>query len=169
MLASAPQRAAVPLGSWTVQMIWPRLLQPTGRFRRRSLRLGCQAKPMFEQKTDALLPLPSFAKRMACSLLLAFCIVGVALTVGVVGYHRIAKLSWIDSLLNASMILTGMGPVAPMTTTAAKLFASAYALFSGLVFLSAVGLIFAPIFHRVLHKFHLDEADDEDDDKGKAA
>lgn len=124
---------------------------------------------MFERKTDALLPIPSFAKRMACSLLLAFCIIGVALTAGVLGYHGIAKLSWIDSILNASMILTGMGPVAPMKTTAAKLFASGYALFSGLVFVSAVGLVFAPIFHRLLHKFHLDEADDNDDDKGETA
>jgi hypothetical protein len=73
------------------------------------------------------------------------------------GYHRIAGLGWVDSVLNASMILTGMGPVDPMTTTAAKLFASAYALFSGVVFLSAVGIVLSPIFHRILHAFHLDD------------
>jgi hypothetical protein len=73
------------------------------------------------------------------------------------GYHSFARLGWIDSILNASMILTGMGPVDPMTTTAAKLFASAYALFSGVVFLSAMGIILTPIFHRVLHAFHMDE------------
>jgi hypothetical protein len=100
---------------------------------------------------------PRFLKRMAISGLLASAIVSVALFAGIMGYHAIAGLRWIDSLLNASMILTGMGPVDPMTTTPAKLFASAYALFSGVVFLSAVGIVLAPIFHRILHAFHLDD------------
>ena len=91
------------------------------------------------------------------SALVGFSIVVVALLAGVVGYHVFAGLGWIDSVLNASMILTGMGPVDPMKTTAAKLFASAYALFSGVVFLSAVGIVFSPIFHRILHYFHIDE------------
>jgi hypothetical protein len=73
------------------------------------------------------------------------------------GYHHIAKISWIDSLLNASMILTGMGPVNEMTTNGAKLFASFYALFSGIVFLSTVAVIFAPIAHRLLHLLHADD------------
>lgn len=77
--------------------------------------------------------------------------------IGVTGYHAFAGLPWIDSLLNASMILTGMGPVDPMKSVGAKLFASAYALFSGLVFLSSAGILFSPIFHRFLHKFHLEE------------
>ena len=84
---------------------------------------------------------------------------------GVIGYHFIARLSWIDAVLNASMILTGMGPVDPMTSTAAKLFASGYALFSGVVFLSAMGIVLSPIFHRVLHVFHLDEEDEKPDSK----
>jgi len=113
---------------------------------------------MFESKSDRLLPWPRFLRRMALSALLAYSIVSVALLAGVVGYHSIARLGWIDSILNASMILTGMGPVDPMTTTAAKLFASAYALFSGVVFLSAMGIILSPIFHRILHAFHMDDA-----------
>ncbi len=112
---------------------------------------------MFERRTDKLLPLPRFIGRMAWTVLLALAIVMVALGIGVLGYHWIARLPWIDALLNASMILTGMGPVATLTTTAAKLFASAYALFSGIVFLSSVGLILSPLFHRMIHRFHLQE------------
>jgi hypothetical protein len=112
---------------------------------------------MYEKKAAKLLPWPDFFQRVALSALLAFGIVVVALFAGIVGYHHYASLRWIDSLLNASMILTGMGPVDPMTTNSAKLFASAYALFSGVVFLSAVGIVLAPIFHRLLHKFHLDD------------
>ena len=70
-----------------------------------------------------------------------------------------AGLSWIDSLLNASMILGGMGPVDPMTNTGAKIFASAYALFSGLMFIAVMGVVFSPILHRMLHKFHMDDKD----------
>jgi hypothetical protein len=112
---------------------------------------------MFEKKADKLLPWPRFIRRMALSSLLASGIVSVALAVGIGGYHCIAGLKWMDATLNASMILTGMGPVDPMTSTAAKLFASAYALFSGVVFLSAVAVVLAPVFHRILHTFHLDE------------
>jgi hypothetical protein len=112
---------------------------------------------MFESKTDKLVPLPTFLRRMALCLLLTHSILCAALGLGVLGYHGIVGLSWIDSLLNASMILTGMGPVATMTTTSAKLFASGYALFSGVVFLSSIGFLLAPLFHRILHKFHLDD------------
>jgi hypothetical protein len=112
---------------------------------------------MFEKKADKLLPWPRFFRRMALTFLLAAGIVSAALALGIEGYHSIAGLRWIDAILNASMILTGMGPVDPMTSTAAKLFASAYALFSGVVFLSAVAVVLAPVFHRILHTFHLDE------------
>lgn len=114
---------------------------------------------MFEHKSEKLLPWPRFALRMLLSLLLLLGIVGGALMIGVLGYHYIVHLAWIDALLNASMILTGMGPVATMEDTASKIFASAYALFSGVIFLSSVGIALAPIFHRILHRFHLDEAD----------
>lgn len=117
---------------------------------------------MFEHKRDKLLPWPRFIGRLVISFLLAMSIVAAALSIGVLGYHFIVHLAWIDALLNASMILTGMGPVAPMTDVPSKLFASAYALFSGVVFLSGLGIVLAPIFHRILHKFHLDDADEQD-------
>lgn len=112
---------------------------------------------MYEKKHQKLLPRLLFVRRMALSILLAAAIASSALGVGVLGYHQIAGLRWIDSLLNASMILTGMGPVDPMTSNASKLFASAYAMFSGVIFLSVVGLVLAPVFHRILHKFNLDD------------
>jgi hypothetical protein len=75
---------------------------------------------------------------------------------GVLGYHYLGNLPWVDSFLNASMILTGMGPVDRMETEAGKIFSSFYALFSGISFLTFVGVLFAPVYHRFLHKFHLD-------------
>ncbi len=76
--------------------------------------------------------------------------------IGILGYHHYGNLSWIDSLLNASMILTGMGPVDKMETQSGKIFSAFYALFSGISFLTFVGVLFAPVYHRFLHKFHLD-------------
>ena len=120
---------------------------------------------MFERKRDKLLPWPRFIGRLVLSFLLTMAIVTTALLIGILGYHFIVRLTWIDSLLNASMILTGMGPVATMRDTPSKVFASAYALFSGVVFLSAVGIVLAPVFHRILHKFHLDDEDERADSK----
>jgi len=80
-----------------------------------------------------------------------------SLGVGVLGYHFLENLSWIDSLLNASMILGGMGPVTPLQTVAGKLFASFYAIYSGVILLASVGILATPIFHRFLHHFHLAE------------
>jgi len=114
---------------------------------------------MFEHRSEKLVPRSVFLRRMAATILLLIIVLTFALGLGVVGYHEFAGLSWVDSILNASMILTGMGPIATMETTTAKLFASAYAIFSGVVFLSSVGLLLAPVFHRLLHKFHLDEED----------
>jgi hypothetical protein len=85
----------------------------------------------------------------------------IALSVGVAGYHWIAGLGWVDALLDASMILGGMGPVNPLPTNAAKIFASVYALFSGLVFIAVMGIVLSPIAHRMLHKFHIDEKDSQ--------
>jgi len=78
----------------------------------------------------------------------------------VLGYHLTERLSWVDSILNASMILGGMGPVNTMDTVAGKLFASAYALFSGVAFLVTVGILVAPLAHRLLHRLHLDVPDE---------
>jgi len=88
-----------------------------------------------------------------------------SLALGVLGYHFIAGLSWIDAVVNAAMILTGMGPVNEMTTVGAKLFASFYALFSGVAFLTIVAVLLAPAVHRFLHRFHLDLAGDAEDGK----
>jgi len=90
-------------------------------------------------------------------LLVGACIVLAALGIGVVGYRVTERLSWIDSLLNASMILGGMGEIAPLNTDAGKLFASIYSLFAGMVFLVTVGFLMAPAVHRLLHKLHLEE------------
>jgi hypothetical protein len=122
----------------------------------------------FERREEKLLPFPRFIRRMVETCILAATVVSIALAVGLLGYHFIGRLNWIDSLLNASMILTGMGPVNPMTSAAAKVFASVYALFSGVVFLSSVGFILSPIFHRMMHKFHLDPDDDKKSSKAAA-
>ena len=82
--------------------------------------------------------------------------VAVALGIGVLGYHFLGHLKWIDSLLNASMILGGMGPVDPLQSTAAKVFASCYALFSGLAVIGIAGVMLAPFAHRLLHRFHIE-------------
>ena len=109
-----------------------------------------------------LVPRAVFMARFATNAGIATAMVVGSLAIGVVGYHVTARLSWIDALLNASMILTGMGPVDPLPSTAAKLFASAYAIFSGVAFLSIVAVLMAPIVHRFLHRFHL-ELDDRDE------
>jgi hypothetical protein len=83
-------------------------------------------------------------------------IVAVSLGLGMAGYHFLEKLPWLDAFLNASMILSGMGPVAPIQTSAGKLFAGCYALFSGLALITSIGVVFVPVFHRFLHRFHLD-------------
>lgn len=114
---------------------------------------------MFESRKSPLAPPPVFAWRMFCFFLMAQMLAGAALMIGILGYRYIAEMSWVDSLLNASMILGGMGPMGELNSDAAKIFASAYALFSGLVFISVMGIILAPAAHRALHLFHLDEND----------
>ena len=111
---------------------------------------------MYERRTHPLLSRAKFARRVVRHLLLALFLIGVALGMGVVGYHCIGGLSWIDSLLNASMILGGMGPVDPLHSDVAKLFASFYALFSGLAFVGIASLMIVPFAHRLLHRFHLE-------------
>jgi hypothetical protein len=112
---------------------------------------------MFERRHEPLLPLRAFALRVARSFALALCIVAFALGAGVLGYHYVAGFAWVDSLLNASMILSGMGPVGDFKNDAGKVFASFYALFSGLVFITTAGIIFTPVAHRFLHWFHIEE------------
>ena len=100
-----------------------------------------------------------FSHRFLLALGMSAGLIGFSLGPGILGYHFIAKFNWMDSLLNAAMILTGMGPVGALNSDVAKLFASVYALFSGVVFISATGILLTPIFHRVLHRFHLEERD----------
>ena len=111
---------------------------------------------MFEHHKRPLISRQAFLHRQLIYSGFSMLILGASLGVGVVGYHLTGNLSWIDSFLNASMILPGMGPVDRMETTCGKLFASFYALFSGISFLSFVAVLFAPAYHRFLHKFHLD-------------
>jgi hypothetical protein len=114
---------------------------------------------MFERKHEKLAPVSVFVRRMAASAVMAGALIAVALFIGVAGYHWIAGFDWVDSLLEASMILGGMGPVNPLATAGAKIFASGYALFSGLAFIAVMGIVLAPAVHRMLHKFHIDEED----------
>jgi hypothetical protein len=114
---------------------------------------------MFERKHEKLASDSVFARRMAASVLIAGLLILVALAIGVIGYRWFAGYAWIDALLEASMILGGMGPINTLGTTGAKLFASGYALFSGLVFIAIMGIMLAPVTHRMLHKFHIDEND----------
>ncbi len=114
---------------------------------------------MFEQKNEKLVPMSAFIRRMVVHIGIVGALVSGALSIGVAGYHWLAGLNWVDSLLNASMILGGMGPVDTLTNVAAKLFASFYALFSGLLFIAGMSIILVPVIHRILHKFHMDEND----------
>jgi hypothetical protein len=107
-----------------------------------------------------LLPQKQFIRRVVNYSLLSIGTITVSLLIGILGYHFLEGLSWIDSLVNASMLLGGMGPVNQLHTTAGKIFASFYALFSGMVLLVAVSILIAPIFHRFLHHFHLEIGDD---------
>jgi hypothetical protein len=111
---------------------------------------------MFESRHHPLATRRVFARRMLRHGLLSAAIIAASLAIGVAGYHAWAQLPWIDALLNASMLMGGMGPVDALHSTAGKLFASAYALYCGLVLLVAVGILLAPVVHRLLHRFHLE-------------
>ena len=112
---------------------------------------------MFEHRNKPLLSPAEFTKRVSHHFLIALLALAVGLGIGMAGYHLLGGLGWVDSFLNASMILGGMGPVDPMQTPAAKIFAGCYALFSGLAFIGIASLLIAPFAHRILHRFHLNE------------
>jgi hypothetical protein len=112
-------------------------------------------------------PLPAravFLARLACNFMIGGGIIACCLGIGVLGYHDLAGLSWLDALLNSAMILTGMGPVNVVTTPGGKLFATFYALFSGIAFVSIVAVLFAPVAQRLLHRFHLEFSGEEPTD-----
>ena len=112
---------------------------------------------MFERKYEKLAPVSVFVRRMAASVVMAGLLISGVLFIGISGYHWIAGFDWVYSLLEASMILGGMGPANPLKTPGAKIFASGYALFCGLIFIAVMGIVLAPITHRMLHKFHMEE------------
>ena len=114
---------------------------------------------MYERRKQRLLSRFEFGKRVGRHGLMALGVLVFGLGIGVAGYHWLAHLNWINSLLNASMILGGMGPVDPLPTNAAKLFASFFALFSGLAFIGIASVLLAPFVHRMLHRFHAEDRD----------
>jgi hypothetical protein len=114
----------------------------------------------YEHRSEPLLPRPLFLRRLGLHAGVASLVLAGSLGIGVLGYRFLENLPWLDALLNASMILGGMGQVDPVRTEAGKLFASAYALFSGMVFLVVAGLLVAPVAHRILHRLHLEEPED---------
>ena len=114
---------------------------------------------MYERRHEQLAPVPVFLKRIIASLLVALGVILIALLIGIGGYHFLAGFNFVDSLLEASMILGGMGPVNQLPNDGAKVFASIYALFSGLILIALMGIILAPVAHRIMHKFHVDEKD----------
>ena len=120
---------------------------------------------MYEHRTKPLLPRREYFRRLVRHAALGFTVIILALGIGMVGYHEFEKLPWIDAFLNAAMILSGMGPVASLQTDAGKFFAGCYALFSGLALIAILAIIFGPVVHRALHRFHLE--DEELDAKRK--
>ena len=115
---------------------------------------------MYEHHTHGLLAWPEFLRRAAGHLFVASLIVLASVVAGTFGYHLLGRLQWVDAFLNASMILSGMGPATELKTEAGKVFAGCYAIFSGLIIVIATGFVLAPIFHRVLHKFHVESRSD---------
>ncbi len=111
---------------------------------------------MFEQRKAALLPRRIFLARLAKHIGIGFLTIAISLGVGMLGYHHFESLTWIDAFANAAMILSGMGPLGTLQTTAGKLFAGFYALYSGLALITIAGVILAPVVHRLMHKFHVD-------------
>jgi hypothetical protein len=117
---------------------------------------------MYEHRTAPLLPASAFRRRLGRHGTYAVGLLAISLLVGTVGFHLLAGQTTIDGLLNAAMLLGGMGPVGEIRSTSGKLFAAAFALYAGLVFLVIVAIVLAPILHRFLHKFHLEEAQRRD-------
>jgi len=108
---------------------------------------------MYERRHHRLLPLNTFLKRVFFHIVLAFAIIGLSLFLGMAGYVYFEQMNWIDAYENAAMILSGMGPVSELYTSSGKIFAGTYAIFCGVVFLVAIAIIIAPLFHRFLHHF----------------
>jgi len=111
----------------------------------------------FEHKRKAIQPYPKFLVRLSFYFFIALLLVLFSALIGCLGYHFFGNLPWIDAFYNACMILTGMGPVTELQTKTAKIFSSFFALYSGIAFLSTIVIFLAPIIHRLMHVFHLEE------------
>ena len=118
---------------------------------------------MYEHHRDPMISFAAFLRRLLRHAGIAIGIITGSLMIGVAGFHFLADISWMDAFLNASMLLGGMGPVGELQNWSAsgKIFASVYALYSGLIFLIIAGVLFVPVFHRLLHHFHLEMADEK--------
>jgi hypothetical protein len=113
-------------------------------------------------RTKPLAPTKTFALHLLRNLAYGCGLIAGSLAIGAAGYHQLAGLPWLDATLNASMILTGMGPVDPLRTPAAKVFGIAYSLFSGVAFLTTVAILLAPAVNRLMHRLHLEMYGPED-------
>ena len=113
---------------------------------------------MYEHRKQKLASMKTFYQRIVKNILLASVIMLVCLGIGIVGYHYTADIPWLDALHNASMILSGMGPVVEIKTATGKWFSSFYALFSGVVFITNIGVILAPAMHRMFHRLHIEDS-----------
>lgn len=116
-----------------------------------------QTTNMYENYSQPILPFKKFSLRLFKNFLWSCSILLLSLFAGMAGYHYLEGLSWIDSMLEASMILTGMGPIHPLTNDSAKIFATIYALYSGVAFLTVIAVFLAPVIHRFMHHFHFDD------------
>jgi hypothetical protein len=112
---------------------------------------------MYETRTQKPLPRPRFAKRMLKHFAVALALMLLSIAIGMAGYRGLEHLSPLDAFLNTAMLLGGMGPVNPPATDAGKLFAGVFALYAGLVFIVTAALLFTPLLHRLMHRFHWDE------------
>lgn len=115
----------------------------------------------FEKRHEPIISTSRFLIRLAYTISFGIVFIVIALGIGMWGYHAFENMSWVDAFANASMILSGMGPLTPLYTNKGKMFAGFYALFSGLTFIFMVGVIFSPIIHRFFHKFHIQTEDDD--------
>jgi hypothetical protein len=115
-----------------------------------------------ESKHEPLAPVSVFRRRILKSIMLGTIVLIFCLLLGIFGYHYTAGISWLDSLHNASMILSGMGPVVNIDTVSGKIFSSFYALFSGVIFITNIGVILAPAIHRFFHRMHVPPSSERD-------
>jgi hypothetical protein len=112
---------------------------------------------VYEHRKQRLLTVREFVMRMLQHFGIASVVILGSLVIGIVGYHQLAHMRWVDSFLNAAMILGGMGPVSELPTDTSKIFAGCYALYSGVVFIAVAGIMIAPVAHRVLHRLHVND------------